>query len=62
MITTANYYQPPTCYLPGATYCLTYNYLLAILPACQVLGTNAMIMTDNNYPNTAKVASSRGHR
>ena len=25
----------------------------------QVLGTNAMIMTDNNYPNTAKVVSSQ---
>ena len=57
MITTAYYYLLPTCYLLGVTYCLTYNELLAILPACQVLGTNAMIMTDNNYPNTAKVGS-----
>ena len=32
--------------------------MLAILPAGQVLGTNAMIMTDNNYPNTAKVVGS----
>ena len=45
---------------------LDYSYLLPNSPTayylpptarlpCQVLGTNAMIMTDNNYPNTAKV-------
>ena len=52
--------RAPRCH--DDNYYLLPIQLLAILPVCQVLGTNAMIMTDNNYPNTAKVASSRGHR
>ena len=42
------------CALP-----LTLTLTLTLTSACtytlQVLGTNAMIQTDNNYPNTAKV-------
>ena len=67
---SASYYHllHPTLELLAATcVCalpLTLTLTLTLTLACastytvQVLGTNAMIQTDNNYPNTAKIFSS----